>query len=153
MHSELAEASHQSALLELKNAKESLTRLTAQHARSVGLDQRLANIIQEKEDLQQERDSATQRARMAEARISSLKEKCCECSWYLFDSLLLISVCKTAKLRAQVNRLREDLEMQRSHRQELSEEILTDARQRLQQLQQLVREMNFTAKKSSAESL
>ncbi|KAH8096625.1 hypothetical protein BXZ70DRAFT_945422 [Cristinia sonorae] len=118
VHSELIETTHQTSLLELKNAKDSLTRLTAQHARSIGVENRLAVATQEKEDLQQERDSATQRARMAEARISSLKEKC-------------------SKLRAQVDRLREDLEMQRSHRQELSEEILTDARQRLQQLQQL----------------
>lgn len=43
-----------------------------------------------------------------------------------------------AKLQAQVNRLREDLEMQRSHRQELSEEILSNARERLQQLQHAV---------------
>ncbi|THH31890.1 hypothetical protein EUX98_g2274 [Antrodiella citrinella] len=112
MQSELVETSHQSSLVELKNAREGLTRLTAQHARSIGLEQRLATVMQEKEDFQQERDSATQRARMVEARISSLKEKC-------------------------FGRLREDLEMQRSHRLELSEEILTDARQRLQQLQQL----------------
>ncbi|TCD61395.1 hypothetical protein EIP91_008516 [Steccherinum ochraceum] len=118
MHSEVAEASNQSSLIELKSARENLTRLTAKHARTIGLDDRFTIVMQEKDDLQQERDSAAERARLAELRLLSSTEKC-------------------FKLQAQVNRLREDMEMQRSHRQELSEEILTDARQRLQQLQQL----------------
>ena len=41
-----------------------------------------------------------------------------------------------AKLQAQVARLREDMDVQRSHRHELSEELLSDAKQRLEQLQQ-----------------
>lgn len=45
----------------------------------------------------------------------------------------------SAKLQAQVTRLREDLDMQRSHRQQMSEEVLADARLRLEQLQQSVR--------------
>lgn len=77
MHSEVAEASNQSSLLELKSARESLTRLTAKHARSVGLDDRFDRLMQEKDDLQQERDSATERARLAELRLLSSTEKCC----------------------------------------------------------------------------
>lgn len=120
---------------ELKQAKETISRLSAQHARLVGLDQRFTAAIQEKDDVQQERDSAVQRARLAETRLISLKEKCCQCE----DLALMTSVdVFIAKLQAQVNRLREDLDMQRSHRQELSEEILSDARERLQQLQQVV---------------
>ncbi|CAL1700090.1 unnamed protein product [Somion occarium] len=119
---------------ELKQAKETISRLSAQHARLVGLDQRFTAAIQEKDDVQQERDSAVQRARLAETRLISLKEKCCQCE----DLALMTSVdVFIAKLQAQVNRLREDLDMQRSHRQELSEEILSDARERLQQLQQV----------------
>lgn len=43
-----------------------------------------------------------------------------------------------AKLQAQVARLREDIDMQRSHRQQMSDEVLAEARSRLEQLQQLV---------------
>ena len=45
----------------------------------------------------------------------------------------------TAKLQAQVTRLREDLNVHRTHRQELSQEILADAKERLEQLQYHVR--------------
>ncbi|KAI0080842.1 hypothetical protein K474DRAFT_1588978, partial [Panus rudis PR-1116 ss-1] len=115
VQTEVTEVSHQATLQELNKAKETISRLTAQNARLIGSEQKLSSTLQEKDDLQQERDSATQRARMAEMRIVSLKEKC-------------------SKLQAQVNRLREDLEMQRTHRQEISQEILNDARQRLQLL-------------------
>ncbi len=44
-----------------------------------------------------------------------------------------------AKLQAHVSRLQKDLEAQRTHRHEISEEILHDAKQRLEQLQYHVR--------------
>ncbi|KAH9927287.1 uncharacterized protein B0H18DRAFT_907544 [Fomitopsis serialis] len=117
VNSEVLESSNKAAVQELQEARSNVSRLTAQNARSVGWENRLAVALQEKDDMQQERDSATQRARLAESRISTLKEKC-------------------AKLQAQVTRLREDLEMQRNHRQQMSEDVLADARRRLEQLQQ-----------------
>ncbi|KAH9948736.1 hypothetical protein B0H21DRAFT_210945 [Amylocystis lapponica] len=117
LNNELAETSTKSSLQELEEARAHVGRLTAQNARSIGWENRLAMALQEKDDFQQERDSATHRAKLAEARISALQEKC-------------------AKLQAQANRLREDFEMQSLHRRELSEDILKDARQRLEQLQQ-----------------
>ena len=42
-------------------------------------------------------------------------------------------------METEVQRLREDLDVQRTHRQELSQEILSDAKQRLEQLQYHVR--------------
>ncbi|KAL4251121.1 hypothetical protein ABKN59_005618 [Abortiporus biennis] len=125
VNNEVAESSHQAVLQELKDAKATISKLSAQNARAVGIDVRLNSTMQEKDDIQQERDSAIQRARMAELRIAAFKEKC-------------------AKLQAQVNRLREDLDMHRTHRHEWSEEILSDARQRLQQLQQLQLGRNLT---------
>ncbi|RDX53718.1 hypothetical protein OH76DRAFT_1143839 [Lentinus brumalis] len=116
MHTEMSETSKKALLHELEEARTEVARLRSQNARSVGLENRLAMALQEKDDLKQELDSATQRARMTESRVISYREKC-------------------TKLQAQVNRLREDLESQRTHRHELSEEILSDARQRLEQLQ------------------
>ncbi|KAI0355320.1 hypothetical protein OH77DRAFT_1424807 [Trametes cingulata] len=116
VHTEVCEASKKGLMQELDAARTDIARLSAQNARSVGLENRLAVALQEKDDLRQELDSATQRTRMSEMRLVSYREKC-------------------AKLQAQVTRLREDLNAQRTHRHELSEEILSDARQRLEQLQ------------------
>ncbi|KAI0737703.1 hypothetical protein C8Q80DRAFT_1294198 [Daedaleopsis nitida] len=116
MHTEVSENSKTALLQELEDAKNNVARLSSQNARAVGLENRLAVALQEKDDLKQELDSATQRARMTESRIVSYREKC-------------------AKLQAQVARLREDLDSQRIHRQEFSEELLNDAKQRLEQLQ------------------
>ncbi|KAI0638562.1 hypothetical protein C8Q77DRAFT_1049062 [Trametes polyzona] len=116
VHTEVCEASKKTLVQELESARTDLARLSAQNARSVGLENRLAVALQEKDDLQQELDSATQRARMAEVRLVSYRDKC-------------------AKLQAQATRLRDEAESLRSHRHEFSEEILSDARQRLEQLQ------------------
>lgn len=76
VNSEVTDVTHQKLLSELSEAKATVTRLKTQNARAIGLDSRLTIMMQEKDDIQQERDSATQRARMAEARVSSLKETC-----------------------------------------------------------------------------
>ncbi|EPQ58932.1 hypothetical protein GLOTRDRAFT_54511, partial [Gloeophyllum trabeum ATCC 11539] len=117
VNSEVAESSNKTALQQLSDARAEVSRLQAQLARSVGWDTRLAVIAQEKDDLQQERDSEAHRARMAEVRLAALKEK-------------------SSKLQLEVRRLYKELEKQRSHRLELSEEILTEARSRLESLQQ-----------------
>ncbi len=89
MNNEIADLTHHTTLEALKQAEEKLSHLSAQNARFVGTDSRLATALQEKDDIQQERDSATQRARMAEARVVSLKEKCCKL-YFLPPNFLLI---------------------------------------------------------------
>jgi hypothetical protein len=44
-------------------------------------------VMQEKEDIQQERDSEAQRARSAESRIAALKERTCESKLGRWDLL------------------------------------------------------------------
>ncbi len=78
MHTEVCESSKKGLMQELDTARTDLARLSAQNARSIGLENRLATTLQEKDDLQQELDSATQRARMAEVRHASYREKCSE---------------------------------------------------------------------------
>lgn len=75
---------------------------------------------------------------MAETRLLSLKEKCGRCSHIVHTPPQSDVRSWIGRLQAQVARLREDLDMQRIHRQELSEELLSEARERLQQLQQVV---------------
>ena len=115
VNSEVIETSNKIVLQELNETRTSLTRLTTQQLRSVGLESRLASVTQEKEDIQQERNSADQRVRLAEARIIALRDRC-------------------SKMQDQLNALHRDLEEQRSHRLELSEEILQDARAQLKVL-------------------
>ncbi|KIK94069.1 hypothetical protein PAXRUDRAFT_143685 [Paxillus rubicundulus Ve08.2h10] len=114
LNNELAEASSKTVLHELEEARGAVSRLTAHHARSVGLDTRLSAVLQENDDIRQERDSQTQRAKLAEARLAALKDQ---------------------KLQAEVCRLQEDLEIRRLQRFESSESLLQDVRSRLEGLQ------------------
>jgi hypothetical protein len=72
---EIAEASNKRAMEELEEARDSISRLTAHQARSVGLESRLNAVNQEMGDMKQERDSQAQRAKVAELRIVALNEK------------------------------------------------------------------------------
>ncbi|PPQ95877.1 hypothetical protein CVT26_015569 [Gymnopilus dilepis] len=112
VNNEVTEVSNKTILQELQEARETISRLTAHHARSVGWDTRLSAALKERDDMQQERDSETHRARLAESRFAALKEK-------------------TNKLQAEVRRLQESLEEKRHSRLESSETILRDAKSRL----------------------
>ncbi|KII94595.1 hypothetical protein PLICRDRAFT_47624 [Plicaturopsis crispa FD-325 SS-3] len=116
LNNEVADSNSKQVHQELEEAREAVSRLTAHHARSVGWDTRLMAALQEKEDMQQERDSESQRARLAESRIVALRER-------------------ANKLQAEVRRLQEDLEQRRLHRLETSESIIQDARARIEKLQ------------------
>ncbi|KAF7352224.1 hypothetical protein MVEN_01185800 [Mycena venus] len=119
VNNEVTEVSNKTILVELADAKTTISRLTASAARSVGWDTRLSAAMKEKEDMQQERDAESQRARLAEGRFAQLKER-------------------MSKLQADVRRLQNALEEKREHRLELSESILVDARARLEALQRSV---------------
>jgi hypothetical protein len=72
VNNEVTEVSNKTLLHELEEARAAISRLTAHHARSVGWDARLAAIMQERDDIQQERDSEAHKARQAESRIAAL---------------------------------------------------------------------------------
>ena len=76
MHTEVSETSKKALLQELDEARNEVARLSSYTARAVGLENRLAMALQEKDDLKQELDSASQRARMTESRAVSYREKC-----------------------------------------------------------------------------
>lgn len=115
LNCEVAEASHKTVLLELEEARTSVTRLTAYQARTVGIESRLAATLQENDDLRQEQDSEAQKAKTAEACIAALKDR-------------------TDKLQAEVRRLQADLELRHLQRLESSESLLQDVRSRLEDL-------------------
>jgi DNA repair exonuclease SbcCD ATPase subunit len=113
VNNEVTEVSNKTLLQELQEARETISRLTAHNARSMGWDSRLTAALRERDDMQQERDSESHRARLAESRFAALKDK-------------------SAKLQSEVRRLQEALEEKRQHRLESSETILTEARSRLE---------------------
>lgn len=113
MNSEVSEASNKVVLQELQDTRSNLSRLTTQHAKCVGLESRLTRVTTEKEDLQQERDIVKQRARVAESRIVSLRDR-------------------VSRLQEQVTTLHTELDQKRNHRLELSEEISQGARLQLE---------------------
>jgi hypothetical protein len=78
VNNEVAEASHKALLHELHEARDAISRLTAQNARSVGWDTRLMVVMQERDDIRQERDSAAHRARQGETRVTALNARLCK---------------------------------------------------------------------------
>ncbi|KAF8627860.1 hypothetical protein AX15_004207 [Amanita polypyramis BW_CC] len=116
IHNEVSEVSTKSILRELDEARATISRLTANQARSTGWDVRLSAAMKERDDMQQERDAESQRARLAESRFTALKEK-------------------TAKLQTEVRRLQEALELKRVTHMESSESTLQDARMQIQLMQ------------------
>ena len=87
--------------------------------------------------MQQERDSETHRARLAESRFAALKEKTSK-NRLIFRSLPLLIGRIIDKLQAEVRRLQDSLEEKRLHRLESSESIIQDARSRIESVRKSV---------------
>ncbi|KAF8207848.1 hypothetical protein K438DRAFT_1713393, partial [Mycena galopus ATCC 62051] len=119
VNNEVTEVSNKTILNELAEAKMTISRMMTSAARSVGWDTRLSAAMKEKDDMQQERDSESQRARLAESRFAALKER-------------------TSKLQADVRRLQNALEEKREHRLESSESIIIEARARIEAMHRSV---------------
>ena len=76
VNNEVAESSNKILALELQEARTAVGRLSGEHARSVGWETRLRVALQERDDLQQERDNEAARARQAETRVVVFADKC-----------------------------------------------------------------------------
>ncbi|KAI0265101.1 hypothetical protein BC834DRAFT_970298 [Gloeopeniophorella convolvens] len=116
LNNELADASNKNLNSELQETRTAYSRLSTEHARAVGWEARLRQAVQERDDFHQERNNEAQKLRVAEARLVALGDKC-------------------AKLRGQVRRLQEELEDERTKRDDMSEEVMREARERLAELQ------------------
>lgn len=75
VNNEVTEVSNKTLLQELQEARDTISRLTAHHARSMGWDTRLTSALKERDDMQQERDGEGHRARLAETKFAALKDK------------------------------------------------------------------------------
>ncbi|KAJ4486463.1 hypothetical protein C8R41DRAFT_768738 [Lentinula lateritia] len=115
VNNEVTEVSSKTLYQELQEARTMISRLSASHAKSIGWETRLSVVNRERDDMQQERDFESQRARLAESRFAALKDK-------------------TLKLQSEVRRLQDELEQKRLLRMESTESLLQNARTRIQML-------------------
>ncbi|KAI6100269.1 hypothetical protein F5141DRAFT_327838 [Pisolithus sp. B1] len=116
LNNEVSEASNKDVLHKLEEARSTVSKLTAHHARSVALDAKLSTVLQENDDIRQECDCQSQRAKLAEARLAAFSGR-------------------ADKLQAEVRRLQSNLEARRVQRLESSESLLQEVRMRLEELQ------------------
>ncbi|KAG9128218.1 hypothetical protein FRC07_002836 [Ceratobasidium sp. 392] len=111
-----ADTTNRTLTKELQDARASVARLSAAHARGVGLDEKLRVAIEERDDLKREANEAASKAKMWETRANEAGSKC-------------------RKLQAEITQLREETDSIKLSRSEISNNILEDARARLQMLQ------------------
>ncbi|KAG8786198.1 hypothetical protein FRB91_000643 [Serendipita sp. 411] len=112
---EVADASNRTLLHEIQETRGTITKLSTQNMKSVGWEAKLYSLQQERDDLREERKSEAARARTAEAKAAALSEKC-------------------ARLQAEIYNLKEEKENARRSKSDFSEEIIRDARLRLDAL-------------------
>ncbi|CAE6466926.1 unnamed protein product [Rhizoctonia solani] len=113
---EAADAANRALTTELQDARASVSRLSAAHARGVGLEGKLRAADQERDDLKREITEANNREKVWEARANEAGARC-------------------RKLQAEMVQLREEADSIKLSRSEISSDILEDARARLQMLQ------------------
>ena len=141
---DVAEASNRALLREIQEERASNSRLLAQLARSVGWEEKLNALTLERDDLTQERDAEFAKSRALESKVATLTVKCCK---FVRASAPIVhdspeNSFGLASLQADINRLVDQLEAQGrcSPQRELSEEILREARARLDMMQRSVKE-------------
>ncbi|CAE6438050.1 unnamed protein product [Rhizoctonia solani] len=113
---EAADAANRTLTKELQDARTSVSRLSAAHARGVGVEGKLRTAEQEREDLKREVTEANNKAKVWEARANEAGARC-------------------RKLQAEMVQLKEETDSIKLSRSEISSDILEDARVRLQMLQ------------------
>jgi DNA repair exonuclease SbcCD ATPase subunit len=136
LNNELAEVSNKTLSTDLQELRVAFNRLSTEHARAVGWEVRLREALQERDDFHQERDSEAQKLRGAEAKLTSLSDKCGEPRPRLITFFCFIFY--EAKLDLEVRVLEEQLEEEREKRGQATEEMMHEARQWLAGLQHSV---------------
>ncbi|KAJ1308784.1 hypothetical protein OPQ81_004474 [Rhizoctonia solani] len=123
---EAADAANRTLTKELQDARASVSRLSAAHARGVGLEGKLRAAEQEREDLKREVTEANNRTKVWETRANEAGARC-------------------RKLQAEITQLREETDSIKLARSEISSDILEDARARLQMLQNSLGQSSITS--------
>ncbi|KAF8338938.1 uncharacterized protein EI90DRAFT_3151548 [Cantharellus anzutake] len=110
---EVAESSNRTLLREVQDARAVITRLSAHVTRSVGWEEKVMALEEQRDEILQERDAEIGRAKSSEAKVSSLSDKC-------------------ASLQTEVYKLLDQLSEQRSPPRDISEQLIHEARAKLE---------------------
>ncbi|CAE6428425.1 hypothetical protein ACGC1H_000688 [Rhizoctonia solani] len=116
---EAADAANRALTKELQDARANISRLSAAHARGVGVEAKLRTAEQEREDLKREITEANNKAKGWEAKANEANARC-------------------RKLQAEMVQLRDETDSIKLSRSEISSDILEDARARLQLLHNML---------------
>ncbi|KAG8852351.1 hypothetical protein FRB96_008697 [Tulasnella sp. 330] len=117
---EISDSSNRTLLKELQETRSTIARLTTRNSLLIGVESRLAEVTQERNDLIQERDAEAARAKSAEAKIASIE-------------------ARSSELEAETRRLEDEFAASQTYREDFSEVLLRDARARLEGLQDSLR--------------
>ncbi|KDQ15443.1 hypothetical protein BOTBODRAFT_173928 [Botryobasidium botryosum FD-172 SS1] len=117
---DVADASNRTLLNSVQESRTAIARLSAQNARAAGWETRLTQVEQEREDALQECQAAVGQAKALEMKAVAAESRCEDLLYYV------------AQLETELFRLKTELD---SSRDRQSEEILKDARARLQAFQ------------------
>lgn len=74
---EIADSSNRTLLKELQETRSNATRLTARNALLVGVETNIAQLMQERDDLIQEKNAEALRAKNAESKLVSAELRAC----------------------------------------------------------------------------
>ncbi|CAE6422697.1 hypothetical protein RSOLAG22IIIB_00418 [Rhizoctonia solani] len=116
---EAADAANRTLTKELQESRANISRLSAAHARGVGLEAKLRTAEQEREDLRREITEANNKAKVWETKAND-------------------AGARFRKLQAEMVQLRDETDSIKLSRSEISSDILEDARARLQLLHNML---------------
>ncbi|KAJ3720465.1 hypothetical protein C8R42DRAFT_722177 [Lentinula raphanica] len=129
VHHEVAEAALETLHKELHDAHQTIAHLTADNVMYGNLESRLLEVINERDDLQQEREATSTKTRRTELDLARLQ-------------------AKITKLRGEVWRLQHELEQKELHQTDFRGSLLQSTKS---QIQRLVAKLSFTRVTESTE--
>ncbi|KAJ3970081.1 hypothetical protein EV361DRAFT_917836 [Lentinula raphanica] len=127
--SEVTEASSETLHQELKDARQTIAHLTVDNAKYTKLEARLLEVTKERDDLKQEREIESAKAKRTEQDIVQLH-------------------LKNSKLRSEIQQLQEELEQRDAHQKEYKGSLVQSTRA---QIHRLYAKFSLTAASESIE--
>ncbi|KAJ3770512.1 hypothetical protein FB446DRAFT_790424 [Lentinula raphanica] len=115
LNSEVNEISSENLLRDLQDARQTVTRLTAENTSYASLESSLLKVTNERDDLLQERGVESAKAKRTEQELTSLQ-------------------VKNSKLHSEVQQLRDELKQRNLYQKEFKGSLLQSAKSQIQKL-------------------
>lgn len=136
---EISEATTKTLKRELKDVRAVANRLASQQSRSAGWEFQLAQQMQERDDMRQERDAVIQREKQMATKLLAAEEKSGE---QPLTNVLVdrndVFLLTSAALLKEVNSLRGELKALRASRSQFSKSVFQEAKSHIEVLRDSV---------------